>query len=705
VTPPADWLESNDRYLGSALRWLRLLLEWYEAGQSGPASALPPARPAVATAEPPRRWQLWRRGHGDGDRPPARLALPRGSDLAGEVAEASRAMRAAAETHPPPALVTLGRQLGLTPFEHEVLLLCTALEFDPYVGELCARAQGDRQLTHPTFALALSMFPDPTWDALSPHRSLRYWRLIEISQAPGQPLTTSPLRADERIVNYVKGLNELDDRLEPLLAPLPEPSVALPPSQSATVEQLVDEWRTSGPDSLPVIQLLGNDGPSKLAVAAAAAGRLRRRVYRLHADLVPTDSAEVETLARLWHRESLLLDVALLIDAQDSERVAEAAPGAPLDRFLTRSNGVFFLATREPMRSLDRASFGVEVARPTTAEQRDAWSGRLGAAAGELPARLAAQFDLDAGAIDSIAAGAVEANGGGDLADRVWRSSLAATRLRLDALAERIEPRATWEHIVLPEQQAGVLRRIADQCGQRNRVYEEWGFARRMSRGFGINALFAGPSGTGKTMAAEVLANDLRLVLYRIDLSAVVSKYIGETPKNLRRVFDAAEGGPALLFFDEADALFGKRSEVKDSHDRYANIEINYLLQRMEAYRGLAVLATNMKESLDPAFLRRLRFIVTFPVPDVEQRRELWRRAFPPETPVADLDVDRLARLPATGGMVHNIALNAAFAAAGSGDRLTMPQVLEAARTEFRKLEMPVSDSDFAWQDHNGVTA
>jgi hypothetical protein len=707
VTPPAHWLESNDRYLGAALGWLRVLLEWYVAGQRGTASPTGTPRPVVGSAEPPRRWRMRRRSPDERDGAPrARLALPRGSDLAGEVADAARAMRQAAETAPPPALVTLGRQLGLSPFEHEVLLLCAAMELDPYVGELCARAQGDGQLTHPTFALALSMFPDPTWDALSPRRGLRYWRLIEISQAAGQPLTTSPLRVDERIVNYVKGLNELDDRLEPLLTPVDDASGELPPSQAEVVEQVVREWRASGEDAAPpVIQLLGADGPSKRAIASEAARRLHRRLYRLHADLVPGDSAEVETLARLWHRESLLLDVALLIDAQEAERATDAAPGSPLDRFLSRSNGVFFLAAREPMRSLDRPSFGVDVARPTPAEQREAWAERLGSGSGELPARLAAQFDLDAGAIHGIAGGVAGSAGPDELHDRAWEGCLSATRLRLDALAERIDPKASWDDIVVPEEEMRLLRQIADQVGQRNRVYEEWGFARRMSRGFGINALFAGPSGTGKTMAAEVLANALRLNLYRIDLSAVVSKYIGETEKNLRRVFDAAEGGPALLFFDEADALFGKRSEVKDSHDRYANIEINYLLQRMEAYRGLAVLATNMKSALDSAFLRRLRFIVTFPFPELEQRRAIWKRAFPEETPVATLDLDRLARLPATGGMVHNIALNAAFTAAGRGEPLTMPLVLDAARTEFRKLELPVSESEFAWHEPNGAGA
>src|SRR5205085_2892942 len=260
--------------------------------------------------------------------------------------------------------------------------------------------------------------------------------------------------------------------------------------------------------------------------------------------------------------------------------------------------------------------------------------------------------------------------------------------------AQRIEPAATWDHLVLPAAQVAMLRQLAAQLRHRGTVYETWGFAERTTRGLGITALFAGASGTGKTMAAEVLAADLRLDLYRIDLSQVVSKYIGETEKNLRRVFDAADDGGAILLFDEADALFGKRSEVKDSHDRYANIEVSYLLQRMEAYRGLAILTTNAKSALDAAFLRRLRFVVQFPFPDLAQRAEIWRRVFPEATPVDGLQIDKLARLTVTGGHIANIAMNAAFLAAEAGTPVGMRHVLHATSTEYAKLEKPLSDAE-----------
>jgi SpoVK/Ycf46/Vps4 family AAA+-type ATPase len=257
-----------------------------------------------------------------------------------------------------------------------------------------------------------------------------------------------------------------------------------------------------------------------------------------------------------------------------------------------------------------------------------------------------------------------------------------------------LETKATWDDLVLADEQMALMRQIAGQVSERYKVYEQWGFSQRMNRGFGITALFAGESGTGKTMAAEVIANDLRLNLYRIDLSAVVSKYIGETEKNLSKLFDAAESGGVILFFDEADALFGKRSEVKDSHDRYANIEINYLLQRMEAFSGLAILATNMKSALDTAFMRRLRFVVNLPFPGLKERKLIWQKALPSQTPQKELDYDRLSRLNISGGNIHSIALNAAFLAAQNGQVVTMPIVLAAARAELRKLEKGFSEAE-----------
>jgi SpoVK/Ycf46/Vps4 family AAA+-type ATPase len=306
---------------------------------------------------------------------------------------------------------------------------------------------------------------------------------------------------------------------------------------------------------------------------------------------------------------------------------------------------------------------------------------------------MVAQFNLSVPAIrHSVSLAFTDAESDEPPDKRLWNACRAQARMRLDDLARRIEPAADWDDLVVPEPEKRLLHDIAVQVARRATVYTAWGFAHRTNRGLGISALFVGPSGTGKTMASEVLAQTLRLDLYHIDLAGIVSKYIGETEKNLRRVFDAAEDSGAILFFDEADALFGKRSEVKDSHDRYANIEVSYLLQRMEAYRGLAVLATNNKSAVDTAFLRRIRFVVNFPFPDARQRAEIWRRVFPASTPTDGLDVARLARLNVAGGNIRNIALNAAFHAADAGEPVRMAHILRAARAEFAKLDKPLTE-------------
>jgi SpoVK/Ycf46/Vps4 family AAA+-type ATPase len=315
---------------------------------------------------------------------------------------------------------------------------------------------------------------------------------------------------------------------------------------------------------------------------------------------------------------------------------------------------------------------------------------------GQLEA-LISHFDFSTETIQAASVQAYESiarEGDKSTATVLWDACRIQGRARLNDLAQSIRPVAAWQDLVLPEHQLRILHEIAAQVRHRAKVYETWGFSSKGARGLGISALFTGASGTGKTMAAEVLANELRLDLYRIDLSQVVSKYIGETEKNLRQVFDAAEESGSVLLFDEADALFGKRSDVKDSHDRYANIEVSYLLQRMEAYRGLAILTTNLQTALDKAFLRRLRFIVQFPFPDAVQRTEIWQRIFPAATPTDGLDVGKLSRLNVAGGNIRNIAVNAAFLAADENRAVTMSHLLRAARREYEKLEKPLTDAE-----------
>ncbi|KZC17922.1 AAA family ATPase [Rhodanobacter sp. FW510-R12] len=712
----AQWLEANDRYLAAALAELRARLQrgaqrHDEAAAPSPAplaTALMEAAPAVnAPAAPKPSWLARMFGGTHGHAPLSAAELdaiepPAPRPIVAVAPEGS----AAADTGPPvdptaghgntPALAILASRLGLTAFERDLLLLCIGMELDTRFPALCAQAQHDPGKPYPTYALAFAVLDAPSWDALSPERPLRYWRLLEIHQPGAQPLIGAALGADERVVNFVKGLNYLDDRLTPLLTALPP--ATLPPSQQALAEQLLDNLRHVPPgEPMPAVQLLGSDGVSKQAVAQTIAAAFGAQAYRLSAELLPAAVGEQETLLRLWQRESQLLPLALYLDAAEVERGDAAA--ALVKRFLARAGGLSFVDAREPWAGATTRALSIDVAKPTAVEQRTLWQRLLGAAAGAQPQQLAGHFDFNLNRIEQIAhvALAAVADKPEALAQTLWQGALAHTRPALDQLAQRIEPKAGWDDLKLPDSEKALLRQIADQVAQRSTVYDDWGFRARMNRGLSISALFTGESGTGKTMAAEVLARELGLSLYRIDLSAVVSKYIGETEKNLRKLFDAAEGGGAILFFDEADALFGKRSEVKDSHDRYANIEVNYLLQRLESFRGVAILATNMKGALDGAFLRRLRFVINFPFPGVAERRAIWASVFPPQAAVGALDLERLARFALTGGSIQGIALNAAFMAAQAGVQIGMPLLLDAVRGEYRKLDKPVNEADFRW--------
>jgi hypothetical protein len=574
---------------------------------------------------------------------------------------------------PPPALETLAKLFRLSPFERGILLMCAGMELDSKFAALCAKANGDPRRDYPTFSLALGALPEAHWSALAPDAPLRRWRLIELS--PGQNLTLCPLRIDERVLHFLTGLAQRDERLAGIVEPAPAPP-ELVDSQRVVADRIAAALRGQRPP--PVLQLCGNDASAQRAVAATACAAAGLNLHTVAAEILPGDPRELESLIRLWEREAALSTSALLVECDGAESHFAAI------RCIERVGGVLLVASRERLRLRHRATLNFDIAKPTTEEQRALWkSAGVNGQAGD----LATQFDLSATRIRAVAAQSKSP-------DDVWNACRAQARPRLDDLAQRIETRAGWDELVLPAAQLAMLREVAAQVRQRAKVYETWGFAQKCARGLGVSALFAGASGTGKTLAAEVLGNELRLDLYRIDLSQVVSKYIGETEKNLRRVFDAAEEGGAILLFDEADALFGKRSEVKDSHDRYANIEVSYLLQRMEAYRGLAILTTNMKDALDPAFLRRIRFVVQFPFPDAAERIEIWRRMLPAQMPVDELDVNKLAKLHVAGGNIRNIALHAAFLAADANEPVRMGHVLRAARTEYAKIEKPLTAAE-----------
>lgn len=653
------WTEANQRYLTARLRRVRAALERHAAGMRAASSDTN----ETETAHSP-------------------------SDSSAPLDETTKTFEASS------ALGHLAGMFSLSPFEQDLLLLCAGIEFDGTFPSLCASAHGDARRNYATFSLALAALPDPHWNALTAAAPLRRWRLIEVMNA-GDGLLQSQLRIDERVLHYLAGISYMDQRLEGLVRPFAARR-DLPQSQQKTAEHVADFWsRRKVASEWPIIVLCGRHQSGKSSVAARACALLGLRLHVLRAEDAPQTIAEREAFARLWEREGLLLGSALLIEGGDQELPPAAVA------LIEALNTVLLVSVPESLNLRNRSVYRVEVQKPSAIEQRSLWIDSLGPVANQLNGeleRLVSQFSLGSDAILD----ASELASQSDHADEENNSSVSAlwdacrvlARPRLDEMAQRIVPAATWSDLVLPDSQSRSLREISAHVRQRAKVHGDWGFAAKSERGLGISALFAGSSGTGKTMAAEVLANELRLDLYRIDLSQVVSKYIGETEKNLRRVFDAADDGGAVLLFDEADALFGKRSEVKDSHDRYANIEVSYLLQRMEAYRGLAILTTNLKTAVDTAFLRRLRFVIEFPFPDSTHRAEIWRRVFPAETPTKDLDVSRLARLSIPGGNIRNIALHAAFLAADAGSEVTMGHLARAARSEYAKLEKPLTEAE-----------
>jgi len=533
-------------------------------------------------------------------------------------------------------------------------------------------------------------------------------------------LQPSHQQVAEQVVATLNSVGNATSPLDPPLPPLKRggeeetPVPPLPPLKEqlkvplfkgdlgGSSEQLTEKHTLGGLGSptshAPTIQLCGMEVADKWAIAATACTILQRPLKILSARRLPTDANELYQLMRRWEREVTLTNSILLLDC-DRVNTSDAVLETAITQLIQELGTPLIISTTERLYIPQQPLITFEVPKLTYNEQRAVWQTHLGALTSVLNGHvdtLVSQFNLSTPAIQAACLEATSLEQGSRGAEEIppskiqnqlWDICRKMARPRLDDLAQPIDSTATWEDLVLPDAQRLILRDIVAHVRQRAKVYSEWGFAGKSGRGLGISALFAGPSGTGKTMAAEVMAKELRLDLYRIDLSTVVSKYIGETEKNLRRIFDAAESGGAVLLFDEADALFGKRTQVKDSHDRHANVEVSYLLQRMEAYQGLAILTTNLKDSLDQAFLRRIRFVVKFSFPDATQRAEIWQHIFPNQTPTEGLEPKKLAQLNVAGGNIRNIALNAAFNAADAGEAVQMKHILAAATSEYVKLE------------------
>ncbi|MEE8058991.1 MAG: ATP-binding protein [Pseudomonadales bacterium] len=631
------------------------------------------------------------------------VALCQAHDLDSAVAQGERpTMTPSSETSPSLWLDKLCDAFALGPFERQLLLLCAGMELDPQWPGLCAQVSAGQQ-TYPTLNLALCLFPGDC-SALSPAAPLVYWQLLQVD-SNADCLVAQVLRLTPWTLFYLTGQANLDEALLPGLVALGSSGPGLA-SQQTLAQQIIEHFDTPA-SPMPVVQLLG-DSPQALKQVAALAARIDQRPgYGLQLSQLPSQVHALDRYRRLLERELLLqsalcyIDCSALGDGTAAQTMDDACLLAMLEQLLEGFADQCLLGACQPVLLPNTPIRTLQLPPPKQDEQIQLWGQALGYRGDTLPdalqtqlADLSRQFSLSGQQIHTVAHTArQDCDDLGDLHRRLWQHSRQQSQQALYQLARVIPPGdLDWADIILAEGGSTLLKVINTQVQQRQQVYQNWGFAQQDSYGLGIGALFVGSSGTGKTLAARIIASRLQLDLYHIDLSTVVDKYIGETEKNLEKIFRAAEDSGAILLFDEADALFGKRSKVQDSRDRYANMGVSYLLQRMEAYSGLSILTTNLKNAMDDAFLRRLRFIVQFSFPDAAQRQKIWRRMFPDNAPTGVLDYAKLARLNLAGGSIRNIVLHAAFAAAAAQQAIDMAHLLHATRHEFIKTEKTLTE-------------
>src|SRR3954464_15430513 len=578
--------------------------------------------------------------------------------------------------------------LGLDLLEAAGLAVCAAAELNPRYGRLYAYLQDDvtRKLPSPRLVGQLlegeglsSADVMAAFDTEGPLRHLGALKLLGDAQTP---LAERPIKVADRLAAALLG-----GRMDESSAPTRLRFVPLPAHAPGREEQVQTmSALLARPSRLPIV-LAGPDADSLIATAYGSA------LVALHVrELGDREAmAEAALVSKLEDRP-VIFEGLEDIEPAERGRLLRAIEQRPERTALAARTRTAALALGE------RTVLLVEAGAPSFAERRQAWADLTGSAQ---TVDVAAKFRLsmtqivEAPAVGPLAATArgpgLAQAGDLDLAARQASSS------RLGELAARLPPGYRWEDLVVPERQRELLQSISAYLRHRDRVLSEWGYERTVARTQGLKVLFAGESGTGKTMAAQVLAAELGLEIFRVDLATTVSKYIGETEKNLDRIFGAAEGSNAILFFDEADALFGKRSEVGDSHDRYANIEVAYLLQKMEGYPGAVILATNFRRNIDDAFVRRLDFVIDFPFPEADDRRRIWDRVLPEQAPRADdVDLDFLAeRFKLSGGAIRNCSLAAAFQAADDDGSISMRHLVKAVAQEYGKQGRLTLEADF----------
>jgi AAA+ superfamily predicted ATPase len=629
------------------------------------------------------------------------------------------------------SLPWVAQLFSLSHLEVQALIVCLAPELRHKYDMLYAYLQDDITRKRPSVDLVLDLLcrcEAERWRArtavFSDQAPLFRYGILHKLEDPrnhsGSSGLAQFLQLDQRMLHYILENDALDGRLVGCVNVL-HPAEAkehglLDPTLKTSLARFCQRWLSQLPSGEQrfVFYFQGPYGVGKRDLALALCAQWGRPLLCVDTPLLLAREPDVATAFRLVFREGRLWNAAMYLDDCDALLQEEAKAKAwmkTLAQVAYEYGQLTFLAGElpwSPRGVFDQESFcAVEMALPDVSIRQTAWEralerlpcGGSRSCAGE----LASQFRLTPGQIHEAAVWAAQRQVmAGDEAEVTRAELYAACRTqshhKLAELAVKIEPHYDWGDLVLPLDKRQRLRELCDQVAHRQHVFADWGFGRKVGHGRGISALFAGPSGTGKTMAAEVVAHELQLDLYKIDLSGVVNKYIGETEKNLAKIFHEAEASNAILFFDEADALFGKRTKISDAHDRYANIETSYLLQRMEAYEGVVILATNLRENMDEAFTRRIKFIIDFPFPDVTSRKAIWQTHFPREAPVTDnLDYDWLAeQLQITGGSIKNIVLNAAFFAAAGGGVIGIEHILRGARGEYEKIGKLWDNKGFA---------
>jgi hypothetical protein len=612
------------------------------------------------------------------------------------------------------ALSGLAGRAGLERDEIDLLLIAVAPELDPHYETLYAYIQNDVTRKHPSVDLALNLISRSADAKIAARWLLRAdgpLRAADLLTLEAEPFDREPswlkqfLRAHPDVVSALLDQWTAGGRSYEVVMPDAAADVLDVDRQSAaTIEALVEDV-TAAP-GLSVVRLAGDSSESLREAAEWIAAKLRRPLQVGRLDVFQRDHDQW----RAFVRDAVVGGSVMALTAEMPEETAQAdieEQHRRLFRELRTFRGIVLLlgeAGALLVAPQAERTWHIDVPRPDFARRFERWQHAAGSAlSGDDAARLADTFRFGRTRIArtlALASGLArvrqaprQALSVNDLID----AGRILTTPKLNRFAVRVEPHFGWEDIVLPRDKAEQLRRIASWKRLRPYVYERWGFGRKLPRGRGVNILFAGPSGTGKTMAAEVLARDLSLDLFQIDLSSVVSKFVGQTEKHLAAIFREAADTQSLLFFDEADALFGKRTEIKDAHDRYANIEINFLLQRIEQFDGIVILATNMRRNLDDAFVRRLTDVLDFPFPDEALRQRIWRGHFPSEA-VCDRDVDLefLARqFTLTGGSIKNIVMDAAFRAAGEQRRIGMTHLMQATHAELQKEGKLPTKSEF----------